>query len=213
MKLPLAIAALIGLTAHAGAQAQSYSAEALDQLRYMIEEEKLAGDVYRAFGTLYPSIMPFRNIPKSEDTHVATLVAQANLANVDIGDLTSPPAGTFHDARLQALYGQLIGEGQGSSFAALTVGKNIELLDIDDLNRARALVPTDSSLYAAYGQLLNASNNHLRAFNNWLAMTPAPVAAVPEPQGDAMLLAGLGLLALLGRRTMAPRPADSSQPA
>jgi hypothetical protein len=42
----------------------------------MIEEEKLAGNVYRVFGGLYPTIKPFQNIPKSEDTHMAALAGR-----------------------------------------------------------------------------------------------------------------------------------------
>ncbi|PKO48916.1 MAG: hypothetical protein CVU31_03110 [Betaproteobacteria bacterium HGW-Betaproteobacteria-4] len=191
-------ALVIHMTGTAVAQAQSYSPEAIDSLRYMIEEEKLAGDVYRSFGTLYPTIMPFRNIPRSEDTHVAALVGQANLIGLDISDLTSLAAGQFHNPSLQSLYQSLVAQGSTSSFAALTVGKNIELLDIADLTAARALIPVDSSLYTVYGNLMNASNKHLTAFNTWLAVTPVP--AVPEPETYAMLLAGLAIIGGMARR-------------
>lgn len=189
----------IYMTGTTVAQAQSYSPEAIDNLRYMIEEEKLAGDVYRSFGVLYPTIMPFRNIPRSEDMHVATLVGQANAIGLDVSDLTSLAAGQFENPALQSLYLNLVAQGSTSSFAALTVGKNIELLDIADLTAARALIPTDSALYASYGSLMNASYNHLNAFNTWLARTPVP--AVPEPETYAMLLAGLAIVAGMARRS------------
>ena len=180
------------------AQAQTYSAEALADLRFMIEEEKLAGDVYRVFGGLYPTIMPFKNIPKSEDTHVSALVGQANGIGLYIGDLTSLSAGHYLNADLQSLYSSLVSYGSTSSFAALTVGKNVELKDIDDLNLAMSRIPTTSSLYTVYGNLRNGSNNHLNAFNNWLAMTPPP--PVPEPETYAMLMAGLGMVGFMSRR-------------
>ena len=188
----------IYMTGTTVAQAQSYSPEAIDSLRYMIEEEKLAGDVYRSFGALYPTIMPFKNIPRSEDMHVATLVGQANAIGLDVSDLTSLAAGQFQNPTLQSLYLNLVAQGSTSSFAALTVGKNIELLDIADLTAARALIPTDSTLYASYGSLMNASYNHLNAFNTWLARTPVP--AVPEPETYAMLLAGLAIVGGVARR-------------
>ncbi|UCV21928.1 ferritin-like domain-containing protein [Ferribacterium limneticum] len=188
----------IYMTGTAVAQAQSYSPEAIDILRYMIEEEKLAGDVYRSLGALYPTIMPFKNIPRSEDTHVTALVGQANAIGLNISDLTSLPAGQFQNPALQSLYQNLVAQGSASSFAALTVGKNIELLDIADLTAARALIPMDSNLYTTYGSLMNASNNHLRAFNSWLAVTPAP--PVPEPESYAMLLAGLAIVGGVARR-------------
>lgn len=186
------------LLASAGpAQAQSYSSDAIDTLRYMIEEEKLAGDVYRAFADLYPDLRPFQNIPRSEDMHFSTLVGQAGLAGVDVGDLTMLASGVFSNPDLQALYADLIAEGSASAFAALAVGRNIELLDIADLTAARALVPADSTLYAAYGNLMDASYNHLNAFTRWQAMVPAPV---PEPASYAMMLAGLGLVGVMARR-------------
>jgi hypothetical protein len=182
------------------AQAQTYSPEAISDLRYMIEEEKLAGDVYRAFGVLYPTIKPFQNIPKSEDQHVATLVTQAGLAGMNVSDLTSLPANTFLNTSLQSLFTSLVAQGSTSSFAALSVGRDIELLDIDDLTNAMAKISTSSSLYGAYGSLRNASYNHLNAFNRHLAMVPPPV---PEPETYAMLLAGLGLMGLVARRRRA----------
>lgn len=192
----LAIAISLGL--NAAAEAQSYSPEAIASLRYMIEEEKLAGDVYRSFGSLYPTIRPFQNIPRSEDGHVTALLGQAKAIGLDVSDLTSLAAGQYRNQDLQSLFGILVAQGSTSSFAALTVGKNIEILDIADLTAARALVPSGSPLYTVYGNLMNASNNHLNAFNNWLAMTPAP--PVPEPETYAMMLAGIALIGAVVRR-------------
>ena len=193
---------LLGLAALLSAQeavAEVYTSAAVADLRFMIEEEKLAGDVYRAFGSLYPTIKPFQNIPKSETTHFNALVSQAQTAGIDVSDLTTLAGSHYANAELQALYSSLVLQGSSSSFAALTVGKNIELKDISDLTAAMAILPTNTSLYTVYGNLRNASNNHLNAFNTWLAVTPAP--AVPEPETSAMLLAGLGLLVTLKRRT------------
>lgn len=194
-----------GLCLAAGAaQAASYSPEAINDLRFLIEEEKLARDVYLALGALYPDIKPFQNIPKSEQTHYNTLVTQAGLAGVDVSDLTVLPANTFQNASLQSLYASLVVQGSTSSFAALTVGKNIELADITDLTGAMAKISDTSSLYTAYGSLRDASNNHLNAFNTWLAITPQPV---PEPENYAMFLAGLALVGAIARRREAKRNA------
>lgn len=187
------------------AQAQTYSEQALADLRFMIEEEKLAGDVYRVFGDLYPTLSPFQNIRQSEDTHFNTLVKQADLIGLDISELTSLSAGQYVSTDLQSLYQNLVADGSTSSFAALTVGKNVELKDIEDLTLAMSGVPDTSSLYTAYGSLLKGSNNHLVTFNYWLSITPLP--PVPEPATYSMMLVGLGMMRALSRhsgRTSAP---------
>lgn len=194
---PLAVLAVMLTVTHT-AQAQTYSPEALADLRFMIEEEKLAGDVYRVFGGLYPTIKPFQNIPKSETMHFNALVGQANNIGLYVGDLTSLSAGHYLSTDLQSLYSSLVTYGSTSSFAALTVGKNVEIKDIDDLNMAMSRISDTSSLYSVYGNLRNGSNNHLNAFNNWLSFTPPP--PVPEPENYAMLLAGLGLISAIARR-------------
>lgn len=188
----------IALATLGSASAQTYSTESLADLRFMIEEEKLAGDVYRVFGGLYPTIKPFQNIPKSEATHFNALIGQANGIGLNVGDLTSLSAGHYLSTDLQSLYGSLVAYGSTSSFAALSVGKAIELKDIDDLNLAMSRIPATSSLYTVYGNLRNGSNNHLNAFNTWLAVTPAP--PVPEPETYAMMLAGLGMIGAITRR-------------
>ena len=193
----------------ASAQSETFSDQSKADLRFMIEEEKLAGDVYRVFGGLYPTIKPFQNIPKSETTHFNALVGQANLIGLDVTDLTSLSAGHYLSTDLQSLYTSLVNYGSTSSFAALTVGKNIELKDIDDLDLAMSRISTSSSLYTVYGNLKNGSYNHLNAFNNWLAMTPPP--PVPEPETYAMLLAGLALLGYRTRRHASAQASASKQ--
>lgn len=202
MKARLHALLAVGLCLCAGvAQAQTYSAEAIADLRFLIEEEKLARDVYLSFSTLYSSIKPFQNIPKSEQQHYTTLLGQAGLAGVDVSDITALPANTFLDPALQSLFTSLLAQGSISSFAALTVGRNIEIQDIEDLTLAMTRIPSSSPLAVAYGQLRDASYQHLNAFNHWLSFTPAP--PVPEPETYALMLAGLSLIAIATARRRA----------
>lgn len=85
--------------------------------------------------------------------------------------LTAPSTldsqGVFENTDLQALYVQLIAQGELSATEALKAGVLIEETDIADLEEIiDAGVPED--LEVIYQNLLNGSYNHLNAFNNQL---------------------------------------------
>ncbi len=131
------------------------------QLLYMIEEEKMARDVYDA---LYEQtgLSIFDKISDSEQTHYSTLLKTASKLGVDTVSL-STQAGVFTDVTVQSLYDQLILQGSQSTSNAIEVGILIEETDISDLQIA--IDETNvSSLDQVYSNLLNASLNHLWAF-------------------------------------------------
>jgi hypothetical protein len=137
------------------------STEEAADLQFMREEEKLAHDVYV---TLYETwgLRVFDNISRSEQQHTD---AVAYL--LDRYDISDPAAGnnlgTFTDAKLQALYDQLMAQGSKSVTDALKVGAAIEEIDILDLQKR--LAETDNAdIERVYNSLLAGSENHLRAF-------------------------------------------------
>jgi len=135
-----------------------------DGLVYMLEEEKMARDVYLTFNSMYGQKV-FSNISGSEQKHmdsVNQLVIKYNL-NFSV----SPQVGYFYNNELQTTYNQLIARGSTSLKAALEVGRDIELIDIADLQRELQNVPADLTL--VYQNLLNASYNHLSAFERNLS--------------------------------------------
>jgi len=143
-----------------------YSQADLDALSYMIEEEKLAGDIYDAFYE-QTGLRVFDKIGDAEDQHMDTLIAQANIAGLNLDTILSFPEGQYSNPELQSLYDNLLATGSVSATAALEVGVAIELTDIADLQLAIAdLVGTP--LGTAYANLLNGSNNHLAAFEGLL---------------------------------------------
>lgn len=162
--------------AHAHGQAQNdmlptttplpLSEEAIASLRFMIEEEKMAGDLYEAFYD-QTNLKVFSNIAASEDKHLEALLKQADLAGVDVSDLMALPAGQYSAPELQTLYTNLYTEGSTSTEAALYVGQQIEQMDIADLNVAIADL-AGTSLVGVYSNLLNGSENHLATFDMWL---------------------------------------------
>ena len=148
------------------ATAVTYSQADLDALMYMIEEEKLAGDIYDVFYE-QTGLRVFDKIGDSEDQHMATLIAQAEIAGLNLDTVLSFPEGQYSNPELQTLYDSLLATGSVSATAALEVGLAIELTDIADLELAMVdLVGTP--LGSAYANLLSGSNNHLAAFEGLL---------------------------------------------
>lgn len=136
-------------------------------LRFMIEEEKLAGDLYETFAD-QTGLQVFDRIASAEDRHLSALIKLAESAGVDVADLLALPAGTFAAAELQTLYDGLLASGSVSADAALAVGREVELADIADLDTALTEF-VEPALVGIYGRLLNGSEHHLTAFDNALA--------------------------------------------
>jgi hypothetical protein len=135
-----------------------------EQLVYLIEEEKLAHDVYQAMFDLWGSRV-FGNILQSEQSHQSQVLTVMNTR--DIKDTRSSKVGVFVNSDLQNLYNQLIAKGSKSAVDAYEVGVAIEELDIDDLTKMLATAK-DADVIAMMENLRKGSENHLRAFNNQL---------------------------------------------
>jgi len=134
----------------------------------MIEEEKLAGDVYEAFYDLY-GLNIFANIAASEDQHFNALINLAESIGLDVDEFVYEDGGTFIDADLQDMYDELIAQGTESVRAALEVGMAIEKKDMVDIaNAAEAVEGT--ALASIYENLLAGSANHLEAFQDALLL-------------------------------------------
>jgi hypothetical protein len=137
------------------------SASTKAQLLYLIEEEKLARDVYAALDAV--SISPkFKNISGSEQTHmdaVALLLKTYGIKNPTIGKAP----GEFTNKSLTALYKTLVAKGKLSELDAISVGILIEKKDLADLaTLSKTVKKADIKLTLA--NLKKGSENHLAAF-------------------------------------------------
>ena len=139
----------------------SVTATEAEALQYMREEEKLAHDVYV---TLYETwgLRVFDNIAKAEQKHADSVAYWLDYYKI------SDPAegngfGEFDDARLQALYDDLVTQGKQSVVDALKVGAAVEEIDILDLQE-RLAETNNSALERLFENLMAGSKNHLRAF-------------------------------------------------
>jgi hypothetical protein len=144
------------------AQAATLTATMKTQLTYLVEEEKLARDVYV---TLYSKtgVRQFNNINRAEQTHMG--LVQGLLKTYSIKDPTVGKAlGVFSNKSLAALYKKLISDGSVSTSAALAAGVLVEKTDIKDVTSLiKTKPPTDVQL--VLDRLLSGSQRHLVAFN------------------------------------------------
>jgi hypothetical protein len=134
------------------------------QLLYLIEEEKLAHDVYTVFYEKYGARV-FGNILVSESTHqdrVLTLLRARN-----ISDPRSTEIGVFTNTDLQKFYDDLIAQGSQNETEAFKAGVIIEETDIADITEQLSNT-TDEDVVLALEDLRKGSENHLRAFKRQL---------------------------------------------
>ena len=142
-----------------------------EDLLYMVQEEKLARDVYLTFYEQYVSTEPllagiFQNISASEQRHmdaIERLIIKYGLEN----PVTDDTVGVFPDLGedFTSLYNELLSAGMMGYCEALGVGIQIEELDIEDLELALTEVETQD-VARVFGNLLNGSENHLNAFTS-----------------------------------------------
>ena len=130
------------------------------KLAAMAEDEKLAHDLYVAFGDKYGT--PFSRITDAETRHLAAV--RIVLKRYTIADpTTGKAAGTFTTASTQQLYNKLLAQGTASVDGANAAARIVESTDITDL-KAAATGVTAPDVTQVYKNLLAASQRHLTAF-------------------------------------------------
>ena len=153
--------AVVATALPAQAATPTVSAKIKAQLLYLIEEEKLAHDVYTALDAV--SISPkFKNISDAEQTHmdaVALLLKTYGIKNPTIGK----KSGVFTNKSLTTLYKTLVAKGKLSELDAIAVGILIEKKDLADLATLSKIV-TQSDIKFTLANLKKGSENHLAAF-------------------------------------------------
>ncbi|PHN97315.1 hypothetical protein CSC81_09540 [Tenacibaculum discolor] len=132
-----------------------------NEMLFMLEEEKLAFDIYNFLNEKW-NLRVFGNISQSEERHMNAMKGLLQYNNIAF--TLNKERGVFKNSELQKLYDELISKGQKSKLDALEVGKLIEEKDIEDLQLAIKNTYDEYSINV-YTNLLNASYNHLNAFN------------------------------------------------
>lgn len=145
------------------AAASSINDEVKADLVFMVQEERLAEDVYAYIADKYDVAAPFTNIARSEQQHqdaVSVLLERYALTDPSAG----MEPGTYADAHLQELYDQLVAQADISLAEAYKVGIAIEEVDIVDLEKALAKDGVPADVAVVYERLTAGSENHLAAF-------------------------------------------------
>jgi hypothetical protein len=160
------LATLIGIAVVAAAlpaqaATPTISASTKAQLLYLVEEEKMARDVYAALEAF--SISPkFANISGAEQTHmnlVSALLITYGIKN----PTTGKAAGVFTNKSVASLYKTLVTKGKKSAIDALQVGILVEeknLATIATLSKTAKKTDIKTTL----ALLKSGSENHLAAF-------------------------------------------------
>jgi hypothetical protein len=159
------------------AQTPTLTASEAEEVQFLLEEEKLARDVYLSFYAKYEKQV-FSNIGNSEQRHLEKIKGLAEKYGVAIPkSIINDQPGEFSNPEVKALYEELMAKGNTSLEEALRVAAKIEEMDITDLREAIATTKYED-FKTTFTQLEKASNNHLRAFDRSLAkegVTYAPV--------------------------------------
>lgn len=134
----------------------------IEGLQFMREEEKLARDVYLVLYEQW-SLIPFKNISKSEQVHMDAILSLLNKYSLD-DPAEGNDIGIFTNDELQQLYNQLIEQGSRSVVDALKVGALIEEVDTIDLQRIIDEEVDNEDIEFVLSNLKRASGFHLRAF-------------------------------------------------
>jgi hypothetical protein len=138
-----------------------------EQLTYLVEEEKLAGDVYELARSRYGARV-FGNIARAEDNHADAV--RVLLARYSVADPTvDAAAGEFTDPELQSLYDSLAAQVRSSWSEAVAAGILIEQTDIADLEELLAGDDLPSDVREVTEHLLSGSQRHLAAFQRQAA--------------------------------------------
>jgi len=141
------------------AEVQLTAAE-LEMLNYMMEEEKLAYDVYVTLFDMYGTTI-FNTISKSETLHIEAV--NKLLTKYNITNTASATIGVYTNEHLQELFDALVDLGSRSLVDALTVGATIEDVDIYDLENYLENTGNEN-IISVFNYLNCGSRNHLRGF-------------------------------------------------
>ena len=152
-----------------------------DAIIYVVQEEKVAHDFYKAMYELH-GVISFRSISKSEGLHMdqaKQLIEHFGIEDPNKEYYDTP--GSFKNPKFEEMYNSLVRNGTNSIVDALVEAARFEEMDIVDIQRFTASTQ-DEYLKSTFEKLSGVSENHLKAlvkdlFERGVEYTPKYLSA------------------------------------
>ncbi len=141
------------------------TADEIEFLFAIREDEKVAKDLYTAFAGQYPTAIQFSRIAAAEATHIAAVETVLGYYEITYPALGAP--GIFADAARQAQYDGLLAKATTLQ-AALEAMTTLEEENIAAYKAVEANI-TNANLKLIVSNMIKASSNHLKAAVRQLA--------------------------------------------
>lgn len=134
------------------------SADEIEFLFAIREDEKVARDLYAVFAALYPASPQIAKIKTAEDSHIACIEAVLDYYEISYPAMT--PAGVFKDAERQALYDELAGQGTTllEAYAAMAALEEESVWAYKSVQNEIA----NENISLVITNMIKASSNHLK---------------------------------------------------
>lgn len=135
------------------------TADEIEFLYALREDEKISHDLNVAFSSLYPTVVQFTKISTAEATHIATIERLFDYYEIEYPPLN--PKGVFSDEYRQARYNELLAEGNTLENAYKVIA-SLEEENIISYNDVLKSI-SNPNIAIIVSNLLRSSTNHLRA--------------------------------------------------
>lgn len=135
------------------------TADEIEFLYALREDEKISRDLNVAFSSLYPAAVQFSNISTAEATHIATIERLFDYYEIDYPALN--PGGVFTDEYRQIRYNELLAKGNTLENAYKAIA-SLEEENIVSYNNVLKSI-SNPNITIIVSNLLRSSTNHLRA--------------------------------------------------
>lgn len=135
------------------------TADEIEFLYAVREDEKVSRDLNLAFATLYPLSRQFANIGAAEATHIAVIETLLSYYEIEYPSLGQ--AGIFEDASRQTRYNELFAKGTTLAGAY----NAIALLEEENIVAYNAVLAniTNTNIQLIISNMMRSSSNHLKA--------------------------------------------------